>query len=160
MVCNPPAAQNYLADVYCVDEDIGYLLRRLSTSILRQADRRLGQHGLTSAQWLPLFKIQIGRCTTISQLARELETDAGGMTRLLDRLETKGLCKRIRSADDRRAINIELTAKGQAAISGVPAALAEAIDAHLNGVSNEERLVLRSYLKRIFDNGTVLRHSN
>jgi DNA-binding MarR family transcriptional regulator len=54
------------------------------------------------------------RASTVAELARELNTDPGAMTRLLDRLECKGLCRRSRSTDDRRVVNIELTPEGEA----------------------------------------------
>ena len=41
------------------------------------------------------------------------------MTRLLDRLESKGLCKRLRSTDDRRVVNVALTDEGQKAADKV-----------------------------------------
>lgn len=157
MVQPPPAAEFYFADAYCVEEDIGHLLRRVATSILRQADKRLAGHGLTSAQWQALSRIQSGRCTTIADLAREAEADPGALTRLLDRLEAKGLCRRVRSADDRRAVNVELTSKGAVATSRAPAALAEVIDAHLAGFSNEECRALEGHLQRMLGNGVALR---
>ena len=38
---------------------------------------------------------------------------AGATTRLLDRIEAKGLCRRVRSQEDRRVVNIELTDAGR-----------------------------------------------
>lgn len=157
MVCNPPAVEFYLGEAYCVEQGIGHLLRRVAASILRRGDKRLEEHGLTSAQWPVLAKLQRGRFTTIACLAREAETDPGAMTRLLDRLEAKGLCKRVRSADNRREVSVELTSRGAGAISRVPATLAEVIDAHLTGFSKAERQVLEAGLQRMLANGHALR---
>jgi len=153
----PPAVEFYFADDHCADENIGHLLRRVATSIRRQADKRLQGHGLTSAQWKVLSRIQRGDCTTIASLAREAATDAGAMTRLLDRLEAKGLCKRVRSCDDRRTINVELTRTGAAAASRVAATLAEVSDAHLSGFPDEAYRELMGYLQRMLGNGLALR---
>ena len=142
---------------YCAEESVGYLMRRITASIVQQADRRLGEHGLTSAQWGPLFKIRHAGTATVAELARAMQTDAGAMTRLLDRLEKKGLCKRVRSTEDRRVVMVELTADGEAAIAEVPAVLADVMNEHLAGFSKSEWLALKVYLRRMIENGETLR---
>src|SRR4051812_41971936 len=120
-------ANHYSAAAYCADESVGYLMKRVLMSIAQQADRRLAPQGITQAQWGPLFMLRRSRASTVAELARELQTDPGAMTRLLDRLESKGLCRRLRSTDDRRVVHIELTPEGQAAAEKVPAELAEVL---------------------------------
>ena len=150
----------YQPSDYCREESIGYLMRRITVSIIQQADRRLGEHGLTSTQWVPLFKIQQGHHPTVANLARELQMDVGAMTRLLDRLEKKGLCKRVRSSEDRRVVNIELTPEGAAAIAEVPAVLSDVLNMHLAGFSKTEWQALRGYLQRMLANGEAVRDAS
>jgi DNA-binding MarR family transcriptional regulator len=88
----------------------------------------------------------------VAELARVCNLDAGAMTRLLDRLEAKGLCKRVRSETDRRVVNIELTAAGTQAASDIPEILSGVQNAHLVGFSADEFETLRSYLRRILNN--------
>ena len=156
----PTPAEFYVPNGYNREESVGYLMRRITMSIVQHADKRLGGHGLTSAQCWPLFKVQQGVCKTVADLARELEMDAGAMTRLLDRLEKKGLCKRVRSTEDRRVVNIELTPEGEASIAEVPNVLAETLNAHLAGFSKTEWQALRSYLERMVVNGDALREAD
>jgi DNA-binding MarR family transcriptional regulator len=153
----PTPVDFYEPGSYCREQSVGYLMRRITTSIAQIADRRLGGHGLTNAQCWPLFKIHIARNPTVADLARDLEMDAGAMTRLLDRLEKKGLCKRVRSTEDRRVVNIELTPEGEASIAEVPAVLAEVLNEHLAGFSKTEWAALRSYLERMVANGEAIR---
>ena len=47
-----------------------------------------------------------------SEIAEKTVITKGGITKILDRLETRGLVKRAPSRDDRRSISIQLTAKG------------------------------------------------
>jgi DNA-binding MarR family transcriptional regulator len=152
-----PPAEFYKATGYCAEESVGYLMKRIVQSIIHQADKRLDQHDLTSAQWGPLLRLQTVGRSTVADLARWLNADAGAMTRLLDRLEKKGLCKRVRSTEDRRVVQVELTADGEAAIRKVPAVLAEVLNAHLAGFSKTEWNALRSYLKRMLETGEALR---
>ena len=95
--------------------------------------------------------------STVVELARWLQIDAGAMTRLLDRLEKKGLCKRVRSTEDRRVVRVELTPAGEVAITEVPAVLADVMNSHLAGFSKTEWQALKTYLKRMVETGEALR---
>jgi DNA-binding MarR family transcriptional regulator len=150
----------YVADAYRADDSVGYLMKRVMMSIVHQVDKRLEVCGLTSAQWGPLLQIQkAGGHATVAELSRWLQVDAGAMTRLLDRLEKKGLCKRVRSTEDRRVVQIELTPEGEAAITGVPGVLCDVLNAHLAGFSKSEWLALKGYLKRMYETGETLREA-
>lgn len=150
-------ADFYRSADYCAEESVGYLMKRIMMSVVYQVDKRLDMHGLTSAQWGPLMRLQTCGGSTVAELARWLNVDAGAMTRLLDRLEKKGLCKRVRSTEDRRVVKVELTPEGQAAIVEVPAVLAEVMNAHLAGFSKTEWLALKTYLKRMVETGEAMR---
>src|SRR5574343_791817 len=84
---------------YTRADSLGWLLRKLKQSIIHQAERQLCGHGMTHAQWGVLMTLRFGsnHCTTTA-LCRELDADAGALSRLLDRLEAKGLVQRERSA--------------------------------------------------------------
>ena len=150
-------ADFYRAEGYCAEESIGYLMKRVMLSIVAQADKRLDLHGLTSAQWGPLMRLQSTGGATVAELARWLQVDAGAMTRLLDRLEKKGLCKRVRSTEDRRVVKVELTPDGELAVEKVPAVLSEVMNAHLAGFSKTEWQALKGYLRRMLETGEALR---
>lgn len=152
-----PPVQFYVAGSYASSESVGYLMKRVVGSIVCHADRRLGAHGLTSAQWGPLLMLQKAGSMPVAELARRMFIDAGAMTRMLDRLEKKQLCKRVRSSDDRRVVQVELTPQGEAAITDVPAVLADVLNAHLAGFSKSEWLALQGYLQRLVENGEALR---
>jgi DNA-binding MarR family transcriptional regulator len=152
-----PPADFYQAGTYCAEESVGYLMKRVVQSVVQQVDLQLDVHGLTSAQWGPLMRLRTAGPSTVADLARWLQLDAGSMTRLLDRLEKKGLCKRVRSTEDRRVVRVELTPDGEAAIAEVPAVLASVMNAHLAGFSKTEWLALKSYLKRVVQTGEALR---
>jgi DNA-binding MarR family transcriptional regulator len=155
-----PAPDFYQPASYCQEESVGYLMKRIMLSIVYQADRRLGAHGLTSAQWGPLMRLRGGGPSTVAELARWLQVDAGAMTRLLDRLEKKGLCKRVRSTTDRRVVHVELTPDGEVAVAEVPAVLADVMNAHLAGFSKTEWQALKTYLQRMLETGEALRDAS
>jgi DNA-binding MarR family transcriptional regulator len=105
----------YQPDNYDPEQSVGYLVRRILATLSAEVERELEPSGLTNAQWVPLLKLYMGSASTVAELARGCQLDTGGMTRLLDRLETKGLVRRVRSSEDRRVVNLELTGEGRAA---------------------------------------------
>jgi DNA-binding MarR family transcriptional regulator len=142
----------YRAESYRPEDSVGYLMRQILNRVGHDIERQLAHTELTKAQWIPLFKLYSGHATTVAELARECNLDAGAMTRMLDRLEAKGLCKRVRSETDRRVVNIEITPAGSQAASDIPEILSGVQNAHLAGFNAEEFETLREYLRRILNN--------
>ena len=151
-----PMVEFYRAEGYKPDESVAYMMRRIISVGTQGIERELEPTGLTNAQWVPLFKLYMGHASTVAELARVCELDAGSMTRLLDRLEAKQLCRRIRSSDDRRVVNLELTEAGRTAAQGIPEILCRVQNAHLAGFSVEEWQTLKGYLRRILDTAQAL----
>ena len=154
-----PLVEFYRAEGYKPDDSIGYLMRRIIAMLAQGVERELEPTGLTNAQWVPLLKLYMGTASTAAELARLCELDAGSMTRLLDRLEAKQLCRRVRSSDDRRVVNLELTETGRVAAQEIPAILSRVQNAYLAGFSVEEWQVLKSYLRRILETAQTLQAS-
>jgi DNA-binding MarR family transcriptional regulator len=139
------------------ERSIGLLMRRGVNSVVQAVDRQLVEHDLTHAQWVPLYKLYRGECTTMAGLSRELQIDPATMTRALDRLETKGLVRRVRSEQDRRVVQLELTNEGRRLAPQVPAVLSAVLNAHLAGFSKAEWETLIDLLRRVVANGETLR---
>ncbi|MDM0012951.1 MarR family transcriptional regulator [Variovorax sp. J22P168] len=153
----PEAVAFYDAENYRSEESIGYMMRRIITAVGQSVEARMCDPGSpTYPQWVPLHKLHMGEVKTVAELARVCELDTGAMTRLLDRLEAKGLCRRVRSVADRRVVNIELTDEGLAAAREVPKILSRVQNEHLAGFTHAEWEQLKSYLRRILDNAQAL----
>ena len=142
------------------EDSVGYLMRRVMTSIRTQADTQLSTHDLTYAQWVPLYKISRCDQTTVASLARDLENDPASMTRTLDRLEAKGLVMRERSTTDRRVVRLALTPEGEKVAAHVPAVLADVLNGHLSDFSRDEWQMLLGLLRRMLANGEALRQQS
>ena len=69
--------------------------------------------------------------------------------RMLDRLEAKGLLKRVRSAEDRRIVHLELTTEGERVSDLIPFGLSKVLNEHLEGFSKDEFTQLQSLLRRM-----------
>jgi len=118
-------------------------------------ERRVQSLDLTALQWGPLLLIAQGKGDTAAALARALDIDTGAVTRMIDRLERKGLVQRRRSTHDRRLVHLALTAEGKHAIGLVPFAIAEVLNLHLAGFSDREVRQLKRFLTRMIDNGSA-----
>jgi DNA-binding MarR family transcriptional regulator len=152
----PAQAGFYDPANYKPQESVGFLMRRIVHEVSGQIERQFDSCGLTNAQWLPLYKLHLGSASTVAELARECQLDTGGMTRLLDRLEAKGLVRRERSSEDRRVVNLELTDEGHEAARVVPTVLCGVQNAALRGFTPEEWQQLRDLLARMLRNAQDL----
>ncbi|WP_132980389.1 MarR family winged helix-turn-helix transcriptional regulator [Pigmentiphaga sp. D-2] len=138
---------------YDPEESVGYLIKQAHLSLQRAVDAEMTALDLTAMQWGPLMLLAMGRGETAAELARSACSDTGAMTRMLDRLESKGLIRRVRSAEDRRVIKLELTEEGVRATEQVPQRLHDAVDLHIRDFSEQEVQQLKSLLRRMTANG-------
>jgi DNA-binding MarR family transcriptional regulator len=134
---------------YVAGDSVGYLLNQVVISMRRQIEQAMTAHELTAAQWYPLWKLRRDGPGTAQELAREMDIDAGAMTRLIDRLAAKGLVERVRSQADRRVVTLSLTAAGANVAAHVPQVLAAVNNAYLRDFSADEWQLLKQLLRRM-----------
>lgn len=97
-------------------------LASLHGMIENRLERALtGAAGISVVEYTVLDALsrQDGWHMRMQQLARAAALSASATTRLVNRLEDRGLLTRIVCADDRRGIYTELTAAGRALLDGV-----------------------------------------
>jgi DNA-binding MarR family transcriptional regulator len=146
----------YVGETYDMGGSMGHLLFQLMISLRREVEERMTELDLTDAQWKPLWMLKMGRVDTAFELAREMNIDAGAVTRMLDRLAAKGLIERVRSETDRRVVHLRLTPEGHAAVEKVPHVLADVNNDYLRGFSKQEWQQLKEFLQRMLVNGQAL----
>lgn len=96
------------------DRSIGYLIRRSHQLSVAAIEPVFAEEGLTGTQWSALVSLWYKPGATAADLARDLGHDKGAMTRLVDQLAERGWITRERTAEDRRCINLAVTAEGEA----------------------------------------------
>ncbi len=115
-------AEIYDGETYEPRKGVGHLLHRVRTEMLAAVDRELAADEqlsaleVTSAQFIIIATLSMGGVKSAADLCKGISYDAGAMTRMIDRLEEKGLLSRSRDPGDRRLVNLELTEKGIAAL--------------------------------------------
>jgi DNA-binding MarR family transcriptional regulator len=122
-------------------------------SLLNTLDAELERFGLNSTHFLVLKHLGAGAARTAADLCRLNRYDTGAMTRILDRLEEKGLVRRERGREDRRVVFLRLAPAGRALLPRLLAIGTRVVDAHLAGFSANEIEALKGYLHRMIDNG-------
>ncbi len=113
---------------------------------------KLSQHDVTRGQWAALGALDRGDASTPREIARFLGLDPSAVTRLLDRLEAKGLLVRRRHPTDRRSVTLVLTAKGKALVPKLAACSFETNETFLTGVTQRDAAALQRIIKKMLDN--------
>lgn len=132
---------------------VGYLMGRARASLLSGLDAELAPFGLNAMQYAVLKQLAEGSARTAADLCRYMYYDTGSMTRVLDRLEEKGLLRRERCREDRRVVFLRVAAAGRAQLPRLRAAGTRVLDDHLRGFSPAEVEALKRLLGRMIDNG-------
>lgn len=148
----PGDADYYRGDAYPICESVGYLVKQIRSHLERAVDAEMVEHDLTGVQWGPLLMISHGLGNTAAEIARVAGVDTGAVTRMLDRLEGKGLIRRIPSPDDRRVVRLTLTRAGERLCGEIPFGLARVSNALLRGFTPAEFEALKGFLARMLAN--------
>ncbi|MFF7709319.1 MarR family transcriptional regulator [Pseudomonas sp. NPDC007930] len=131
------------------DTQIGMLIGRSAILKDRVLDKHLEEFGVTAAQFKVLIIVARWDVHSPAELCRHIALDSGSMTRMLDRLEQKGLIERQRSAADRRQVKIELSEAGQQLADRFPEVGAKAMNELVGVLEGAELDELERILRKI-----------
>lgn len=95
------------------------VLARAFAAVESRARADIEEHGLTLAEFGILETLYHKGPMLLGEVQRRILVSSGGITYLVDRLETKGLVERRECPDDRRARFAALTAAGEALIAEI-----------------------------------------
>jgi DNA-binding MarR family transcriptional regulator len=154
-----PLPEVYDAATYEPRQGIGYLMGRVRDDIVSVLDRELAADPQL-AHWeltAPQLKIIASLASTAetkstSDLCKSISYDAGAMTRMIDRLESKGLIRRERCPNDRRLVYLALTDEGRAAYPRMKEVSRGVLNRFLRGFTKAEVRELEGFLRRMLEN--------
>lgn len=145
----------------CPSSDERVVLFGLLLETNARLERQLGQ-ALEDAVGLPLpwFEVLLrvsrsdGGFLSMSALAEQTVYSSGGTTRLIDRIEAKGLVERIACPNDRRAVHVKLTDAGERTLAVALGAHAEHLELFVTSkLTADERTGLESALRKLNGGG-------
>jgi len=148
----------YDSTSYQPGKSIGAMLSRVKAEMLAAldqaltADKRLAPLEMSAAQYIIMANLAGPEPKSASDLCKGISYDAGAMTRMLDRLEAKGLIRRMRSVEDRRLMHLELTDEGRAAYPRMREMSMAVANRFLRGFTRAEARQLESLLARMLAN--------
>jgi DNA-binding MarR family transcriptional regulator len=142
---------HYTSKNFTLTNSVGYVLTKARNLITSEMDAAIKHLDITTPQMGVLMSIHIGAATTPFELSKLLGIDTGLMTRLLDKLETKGLVERSRSVDDRRVVNLTLTEEGEAIAVQIPEIAPKVLNARLRKFTKAEFVELCRLLRKFSD---------
>jgi DNA-binding MarR family transcriptional regulator len=150
----PPVATAILAKSKpaVAPRSIARLISRVRAEVMEAMDRELAPYDISAAQMIVLSTIATGEADSATGLCKGISYDPGAMTRMIDRLEQKGLLRRRPHPEDRRTVNLELTVDGQDLFPKLNAAKDTVLRRFLDGFSDDEVATLDRLLNRMLAN--------
>lgn len=118
---------------------IGFLLRLLEARYDVLYQGLTGQSDITPRQFGVLIALYQDGPLTPSALADRISSDRNTLSEMLKRMTTRKLISKRGNAEDRRSIQVQITAKGEEALLGVIPAAAELQNIMLAPLSKEDR---------------------
>jgi DNA-binding MarR family transcriptional regulator len=100
-------------DIGVLNDHLGYFIRRLQVWVFQDFIRTLAPIDIRPAQYSVLVVIAGNPGLSQSDLAALLGIERARLVRLLDKLDKRGLTRRLASRTDRRSHALRLTGDGQ-----------------------------------------------
>ncbi len=137
---------------YNLDDALGFIMHRASLRYRCEVGRRFKEYDVTTEQWAVLCRLREQDDLTQKELAERIVKDQPNLTRMLDKLQQKGLIRRMDNPNDRRAFFIQLTPEGEALMEKLTPLAKEVGTEALCGFTREESDVLKHLLNRVWQN--------
>lgn len=138
--------------------NLAFLVSQVRLAVIAGTDREflqceeLASLEVTAAQFAILKNLLKGRAESACELCKLMDYDRGAMSRMIDRLETKRLIRRVPLAHTRRSVALEVTAAGRTAFPVMEACLDRVVDRLLKGIPKAQVREMEQVLKRMLAN--------
>ncbi len=148
----------YDVETYQPANCVGQLMYRVRAAQMSALDVELAQDPdlapleISASQYIILSVMAKHGVESAAQLCKDLSYDAGAMTRMLDRLEAKGLISRTRCPEDRRLVKLAMTPSGLEALPKLRACSVRVLNRFLRGFSHAEARQLEGFFVRMLQN--------
>src|SRR4051794_40040381 len=136
-------------------------LVRLQIEVWNAVDARLKtDHGLPLSWFEPMSVIGSRADCRVQDIAAELVITVGGTSKLVDRLEAAGHCRRRPHPEDGRSSLVELTDTGRALLDRAAASYDDELQRRLGAVPADELQTLATTLRRLRTAGATARSTS
>lgn len=124
-------------------------IRRVFQVVNEQSKKVERETGLTGPQVWAIKVIASEAPVRVSELAQRMYLHPATVVGILDRLEKRGLIARTRSTEDRRVVEVSLTADGRRLVEHTPEVASSTITRGLESLEPTELAIIGHGLERL-----------
>jgi len=145
---------NAITPLPCGGSTLALLLREIRAAFWTQMEAELlaAGHELNFSQYITLKHLAAEGAASVTDLAAVAQLNPGAMTRLLDKLEQRGIVTRVADPTDRRALRIHLTEAGATIWQDINHCGQRVRERATRGMSEADRETLTRLLTQVRDN--------
>lgn len=134
---------------FILNESFGYHFTSITLIIKRMMESCLKPYNLTHLQFSILVNLYKNNLSTQKELLKYTYGDEANITRLINRMESKGLLKRVPSLEDKRKKKIILTDEGKNLTEEVLTCAREVNDSLVEDLNEKETQELLKLLQTV-----------
>jgi len=135
-----------------VDQWPFYLIARTASRYEMDMEQALRRIGMDVPSWRALMLLHERNPSSVSELAEQGVVKLSTMTRVVQRLEKRGLVRIARRPADARVTDVYITPDGEHAVEQVRAIASRIYLSAFKDLSAEDIETLNSLLRRVFNN--------
>ena len=124
----------------------------LANAMRRRMETLIAPSDINTLQYTLLDMISRGQTDTVTEIARVIPPDASAVSRNVEQLRARGLIRSRRLRQDRRIVRLSVTEEGERVLRELEELVLAEEQKLFEGVSAEERRVLRSAAEKILVN--------
>lgn len=124
-------------------------IRRIIRAVDIHSRKLNSEFNITTPQMICLYELMRNNGMTLSELTKAVSLNISTVNGIVDRLETKGLLTRQRSAVDRRKVLLHITDNGKRIIRKAPSLLQDRLASELRKLPELEQVTIAMSLERI-----------
>ncbi|WP_144392081.1 MarR family winged helix-turn-helix transcriptional regulator [Pleionea sediminis] len=130
-------------------EELLVSLRRVIRAIDLHSKRLNKETGLTGPQLMVMQEIVLCDNIMVKEIAQNINLSSATVTSILDRLEKRGLVRRIRSTTDKRKVGLHATEDGLETLQSAPKPLQQHFIARFEALEEWEQTQMLATMQRI-----------
>jgi DNA-binding MarR family transcriptional regulator len=141
--------QHYHASTYRAQNSIGYLIKRGQSMMMDVLEALFAERGFSFIHYVILTWVRDGIAVNPKDICHQYRHDSGALTRVIDQLEKRGLLERVRRGNDRRKVELQLTAEGRTTVESLIPLVVDKLNLALSDFSREEAAELKRLLIKL-----------
>lgn len=123
------------------------VLSKAYKTIMDKALKDMKHYGLSASEFAVLEVLYTKGRVPLQQIGDKILITSGSITYNIDKLEKKGLLRRVPAKEDRRVIYAEITASGKEMFDSIFPQHAECIHDLMSGLTEEQKQETTEWLK-------------